>query len=459
MGMVGGVARTPAVGTFAGGVAMQLVNAITSRVKLPIVPRGDVFEPRGTDAQAGAALVDRLLGALGFISPPVDARTTLGPLLGTTRVMADGSTSVRVSFTAAAPGSSWAVKGRESAVVAVYVDGTYHSDVMVMRERPGSYAVNVGQLAAGAHRIELRSGASRAAAGSGTVMVGNVGARRMSRAQTEIDRHAPILQLRDALRAGGTAESSHTDTPLLVVPSVRQNANGTRTISYHVLFSNEDGGTATPTLFSKYGRGTDYELAYSVTLDKAGKRIASKYQGPMHRNYAFTGRYEGDRPVLRVATANNNFSQVTHAGAARWSEAPQSAVSPTTTDTQVMHRHPWTFGVMAAELLREGRATTAAVPGLSQVGDPRRYLYVSPAGTPSGVSAAARGARQLVLILKGGKRIVLNATVAGLAAGRSTAIMLPSAAFADAVVGVAGLANGVAHVLGTTFAPRRLRAA
>src|SRR4051795_11081882 len=61
-------------------------------------------------------------------------------------------TEVRLSFRASAPGTDWRRTGRESAVLAVAVDGQVVGDVVTVRgARPAVYHVPLGRLKAGLH--------------------------------------------------------------------------------------------------------------------------------------------------------------------------------------------------------------------------------------------------------------------------------------------------------------------
>ncbi len=88
-------------------------------------------------------------------------------------------------------------------------------------------------------------------------------------------------------------------------------ASGNTTIEYSVIWSNEDGGTNTPALMARWGRSTDIEWIYRVTLDPQGQIVSEVYQGPDHATAPFTGAKEGDHPLLQTSTINNNLTQVT----------------------------------------------------------------------------------------------------------------------------------------------------
>lgn len=465
MSFVTDIARASSI--LAGAIA-QAINSITDRVVLPIsilpsAPVGEVLEPVGDAARAGAdaveRIVDRLTGDGAGRVDEVAARTSRvllasGQIVVSTR--ADAVATVR--FTAQARNADWGRAGHESARVAVYVDGAYHSTVTVLAERTGEYAVNLAGVAPGTRTVELRDASDTTRAGVGAVVtVGPLRAVEITGDAALVQRHAPIVQLRDQDR-GQAHSTSHSDSPLLLVPAVTRHADGSRTIAYRIAFSNEESGTPVPKLLATYGRTGDLEPIYRVRVAADGKVLESSYQAALHQWKSFDGQRAGDRPVIRVATANNNFSARVRAagdGAERWSEVAIDDVGAATSDFDVMRAHPWTWAVMAKEVLREGKvAATGAARGAHQIGDPRRYLYVGP------VSDAVRGAIELVggimVELRDGRR-VLAKLARGFAGGRYAegALELPDGVTGDAVRGVSLL--GVrAAVLGADLAIRDL---
>src|SRR3954470_10162755 len=116
-----------------------------------------------------------------------------------------------VDVTAAAPGVSWAVKGREAAVLSLYVDGRYATDDVVPAAFPITRSFALGHLRAGRHRLSLRLGAERSPGRRGAgrrlslrlaaarshgrrVTVTRASVRTVSRGQAYTDlAHAPVL--------------------------------------------------------------------------------------------------------------------------------------------------------------------------------------------------------------------------------------------------------------------------
>lgn len=448
-------------GGFVVGAIAQLVNELTARLRVPGapivgVPTGDVLELAAGTARDGADAVEQLLDRLTGRRELDPQRARLErPLLARATVQtAGGAAATHLVFDADAPGADWGAPGRAAAMVAVYVDGRYHSSVLVLGERgQGTYEVNLAGLPAGRHDVELR------AATDATVPVarlGRVRTRAVAGDQALVDRYAPVLELRDVDPGTGTSVAGN-DAPLLLVPAITRNGDGSRTIEYRVLFSNEDGGTPAPQLFAKYGRGVDVEPIYRVRVDASGRVLEARYQAALHQWRAFDGRLEGGRPVLRVSTANSMVSARTGGSrpAERWSDAAIALSYGDPSDYDVMRAHGWTWAVMSKELLREAKV---AAPGsrrrASQVADPRRYVYLGPIGDAARAAIELRGG--LELVLSDGRRVVAR-LVKGFASGasRQAAFELPADALVDAVRGVSLL--GVrALVLDATFGMREL---
>ena len=438
------IART---GGMLVGAISQVINSITDRIVLPVpilpaVPVGDVLETSGDAAHAGADAVERIVDAIrGTHRTDENAARTGRRLLAEGRLevpaRADSATVIRFRAHPAA-GTDWGARSRESARVAVYVDGRYHSTVTVFAERTSEYAINLAGLPAGSHAIELRDATNAVHGTAGALRVEGMRADRIDGDAALVQRHAPIIELRDQDR-GSAHSGAYTDAPLLLVPAVTRHADGSRTIAYRVAFSNEEGGTPTPKLLTTFGRTGDLEPIYTVRVAADGRVLEATYQSAMHRWKPFDGARVGERPVLRVATANNNFStRVRDAGdgAERWSEVALDGIDGATSDFDVMQRHPWTWTVMAKELLREGKVAAAdAVRGRHQVGDPRRYLYVGP------ITDAIRGAISLAggieVVLRDGRRVIAR-LVDGFARGSQGigALELPPGVLGDSVLGV-----------------------
>jgi len=111
--------------------------------------------------------------------------------------------------------------------------------------------------------------------------------------------HAPALWVR--------ADTIGTSSDLpLVLYAEDMRVSGTGVLRYSFIFSNEDGGTATPALLARWGRTTDIEMAYEEEW-KGGRMVAARYQAPDHHVLEYAGTRQSDHPTLVDATLNNVF--------------------------------------------------------------------------------------------------------------------------------------------------------
>jgi len=188
---------------------------------------------------------------------------------------------------------------------------------------------------------------------------------------------APALWLR------ADTVGTSTDLPLVLYAEDLR-VNGTGVLRYSYIFSNEDGGTATPALLARWGRTTDIEMAYEEEW-KDGRVVASRYQAPDHHVLAYAGPRQADHPSLLDATLNNVFLDRGRSGV-RVTMVPLLVDLQSATRESVMDKNAWVYRRMANELAEEGKATV--------YGDVREYLYVDARLTlsESAVAAVARGA-------------------------------------------------------------------
>ncbi|MFD0899851.1 hypothetical protein [Actinomadura sediminis] len=283
-----------------------------------------------------------------------------------------------LGFAASAPGVSWGRAGAESAVVAISVDGRHVTDLVVPSSEPVSRSLGLGHVGKGRHTVALRFADGSADA-----------AERVTLARPRVTvpedgqlalRHAPVIVGRTGWPFGDPLQNATTDTPLVAWHESRPAATaGHRVIEYSLVWSNEDGGTDTPGLLARWGRTTDIEWTYRVEVDASGARVpgTAVYHGPFHFTLNFTGRYERDHPVLQTCTQNNNLCDVISPAAPLRFLPDASRTRPDGRAREaVMDREPWTYRVMAQELVREGKVEEPSDPATPEAGDPRDYLFV-----------------------------------------------------------------------------------
>lgn len=277
------------------------------------------------------------------------------------QVDGSGENPIILHIDAQAPsGADWGnTNGSNAGIVSVYVDGRYYADATILSENPEGVDVNLGALGDGPHTIELRD--------STAIGTGSQGAVSDVRASTrQLDVHASDPQERDVALAARYAPVVHLEDnsqagnnlPLLSGAQVRHNDDGTTTISYSVLYSNEDGGDGAEPgrLNGKWGRNTDDESVFSVTVDdRSGEVVGfdskSLGEGASHWELDANGR-----PVVTIVNGHNQYGWASdHPHRARnraFSGAP--VVTPDKNTISLMNDHPWTWQVATAEMRREG---------------------------------------------------------------------------------------------------------
>ena len=271
-------------------------------------------------------------------------------------------------------GCDWGVPGREAAVLKLSIDGVYSQHLLLSRgERPVEYSVLLGPIARGSHRLVIERDNERSAKGAGAVAVENVSVRIHASTGAEYDwlSRAPLLYARP-----GTVEQ-FSDVPLLMY--VEQVGRDPVRYAYTVIFSHEDGGTPTDRLMATWGRSTDIEYVYGVTVAQ-GANGDEEYQGREHAILPFKGTRLGSHPLLWVSTHNNMLSDTGPTDIVRFGPAPQLVRLENVSREKVMDDNPWLYALMTAELVREGRIDPAATGGSGKVADPRRYALIEACG-------------------------------------------------------------------------------
>jgi hypothetical protein len=426
------------------GGAEQLVNELAAVVPVPIgpwprVPIGDVFEPHGDDQRAGADVVERWFHGPSEANAGSQRTRAARPLLAALPVVIDASGSARVEFRADAPGADWSDPDRACGMVALYVDGHYHSTVVVPNERTTPYAVSLGDLEPGTHHVELRAAIDATRV---RPRVGDVRTTRVSGQQALVERHAPILELR---RDGDElAAARGNDAQLMVVPAMTRRDDGGTTIEYRLVSTSEDGGTTTGDLYAQYGRGMDTDPIYRVELDPSGTVEREEYQATLHAWTTFDGERAFGRPLLRISTTNNLVSARTHGDAPveRWGEAPVAPIAGSATELAALAARPWTWQLTGKELLRE-RAS---------IDDPRAWVYL---GALDGARLAALAAAGGADVRLADGRVVRASTLPGAAQAEfgETALALPDGVTGSQVAAV-GIDGVRAIVLDDQLRPR-----
>jgi hypothetical protein len=303
-----------------------------------------------------------------------------------------------VVATVSARGVSWAEPKNESAVVSVFIDGHYATDIVVTSSGPVRREFALGALGLGRHTLRLHYATDRSRSKAGVAALTDLRFRTVTAAspQYAAARYAPVLYGRNLQAFGGRFANNRTDTPLVawhqVLPAARA---GHSLIEYSVIWSNEDGGTNTPALMAQWGRSTDIEWVYRVEVDARGRRVPGTgvFQAPGHQTLTFKGRYDGAHPLLQTCTSNNNVCDKVD-DPMRFALSTRGVLPAGQPREHEMDTHPWTYQVMAREMLREHKIESPSDPATLDVGDQRSYLYLAidhdtvPAASASGIGLA-----------------------------------------------------------------------
>jgi len=272
--------------------------------------------------------------------------------------------------------SDWCKKDAESAVLRIYIDDSYNQDcVLFFGKREFNYQRLLGVFDPGNYqiRIEFQGEASSALVEKAWLKSVSFSTRTMDDPLALVYKHTPIFYGRNLY---SSFDSRDTDTPLVLLYHIEKNEKGT-TIEYHMVFSHEDKGTPSLALMSKWGRTTDIEWTYRVSINLNGDVEEALFQGPHHRTTSFKGTFDlGGHPVLQVATANGNVNdQVTSTyrfllpPLFEWKKGSEPRES-------VMEQFPFTYQVTAWEMERQGELETPAIPKSVALTNSRHYLFL-----------------------------------------------------------------------------------
>jgi hypothetical protein len=286
-----------------------------------------------------------------------------------------------LDVTVSAPGVSWAERRNESAVVSAFVDGEYLTDIVITSasETPRQFAL--GHLEAGRHTLRLHYATHRSRSDEGKARLSHLRFHTVGTDDPEYvaDKYAPVVYGRSLAEYGGPFQNAYTDAPLVAWHEVSDaNEPGHSVIEYSVVWSNEDGGTSSPGLMALWGRTTDIEWIYRLEVDEFGERVPGSdvYQAPNHQTLPFKGQYVDGHPLLQTCTSNNNMCDVVD-DPMRFSLSTVQTRPVDMPREYLMDINPWTYQVMAKEMVREGKIENPSDPATPDVGDQRSYLYVA----------------------------------------------------------------------------------
>ncbi len=210
----------------------------------------------------------------------------------------------------------------------------------------------------------------------------------------DLKRHAPILYQR------ADTVGTESDVPLLMYVEWDKTD---QSLTYTVIFSNEDGGTSTRDLMARWGRTTDIEYVYKVWLNEDGSAGVRQVQGAGHKDVTFEGPFERDRPVLVPVTRNNMVAGAKEKTGRRFDFDPISVDLSEHSREYVMDQKPETWKIMGEELKREGKLRPYGVVRGEDISDPANYAYVEFLSNQKAGGRVAVG-----FMLPGGRRVQMS---------------------------------------------------
>jgi len=310
---------------------------------------------------------------------PIELNSTITPNTSASQVLFPIQNTREVLLhLEASSNTNWAIQGSESAVLTIFVDDNtveQNQDVVLFNGAQLSvYKLLLGRLESGTHTVEFLFDGDKSSPGADMIHLEKCSFIPITRVGEEYDifRFSPILYGRDLT---GSNESNHTDAPLLLYHEVFKEADSSKVIEYTIIFSNEDGGTNSSNLMSRWGRTTDIEWLYRVKLDSLGNILEDYYQGSGHVTTPFQGQRINDHPILKTLTFNNLFSDEGISDYKFFSSAELIKKAEHSREI-LMDENPWTYKIMAEEMIRENKYEDPANPATITVSDARNYLYL-----------------------------------------------------------------------------------
>ncbi|MCH7763398.1 MAG: choice-of-anchor D domain-containing protein [Candidatus Marinimicrobia bacterium] len=273
--------------------------------------------------------------------------------------------------------TNWSIPDSESAVLTIYIDSadsSQNQDIVLFKgDELFVYKVSLGRMDSGSHSIEVYFNGDKSPPGAQFVFLDEFSLIPIALNSPDYDvfRFSPVLYGRDLV---SDDESVRTDVPLLMWHEV-DTVGSYKRIEYSMIWSNEDGGTNSISLMSRWGRTTDIEWIYEVWVDPGGNVYEEYFQGPGHSYSPFDGNRIDDHPILKTVTINN---MVSDEGVSNYKFflSPERSKHEIHSREILMDEDPWTYEIMALEMIAEGKYESPADPFTPAVSDARNYLYL-----------------------------------------------------------------------------------
>src|SRR5882724_8550077 len=176
---------------------------------------------------------------------------------------------VGLEIEARSPGASWARPGAEAAALLVLVDGLYNQDLLLWAgDELFRYRVLLGRLSHGKHTLSVALNPLRSAPRARRAEVKalrplpfpNTGQSKVDDDDHFALAHSPVLYAR------ANTIDRFTDLPLLMYYEILHEGADDLIVRYTAIFTNEDGGTQTAALMSRWGRATDIEWVLQLRV-------------------------------------------------------------------------------------------------------------------------------------------------------------------------------------------------
>jgi hypothetical protein len=343
-------------------------------------------------AGLGAAALAFTVAACGGhkATPTGPAGVTISRGQETSVPFSSSGGEVILTMKTASPEASWGTMGSESAVLSLFVDDRYASDVVIPASFAISRSLDLGNLPGGSHTLRVKLDDDRSPSGTRSATLTGINFHTLTPTDTGYvaAQFTPIVYGRSG--AGATADISGpyqtavTDTPLVAFHTETPSTTAGDTIyRYSTVYSNEDGATSVPEMMAEWGRSTQITWTYQVEVDATGKAVpgTAAVRGQDGSTVAFTGGYEGSHPVIQTCGLTNEVCGKTD-GQMRYTLSALDNIDPENeAPERVMDSNPWTYWVMSQELVREGKTAEDPLDDPSanptkSAGDPRSYLYL-----------------------------------------------------------------------------------
>ena len=268
--------------------------------------------------------------------------------------------------------SNWAVSEMESAVLTFFIDSNYtdrNQDIVLFNgDQSFIYQVSIGRFDSGTHTLQFYFDGEKSSPNADHIHIEKLEIITIKSDDENYDiiRLSPILYGRD--------DNYYTDTPLLMWHEI-EIAGIYRWLKYSIIWSNEDGGTSTSNLMSRWGRTTDIEWIYWVRIDSTGNILEDYFQGSGHSTSSFHGARVDDHPILKTVTLNNMVSDIGISDY-KFFLSPQRYKDEDYSRELLMDNNPWTYKIMTGEMINERKYEYPADPFTVDVSNTRNYLFL-----------------------------------------------------------------------------------